>query len=107
MQSVKSFKIERYPAELKSKIYLLKHFERYILDRLYGDYPFTWEDVYRTSGMDFVQKYLRMKHVILFQLSNGALQVIFFFGYWPSKKLTAVYSSTSPITRRLSSLRVH
>lgn len=78
MQSVKNFRIEHYPEELKSKIYLLKHFERYILDRLYGDYPFTWEDIYRTSGMDFVQKYLRMKHVILFKLNSGTLQVTHF-----------------------------
>ena len=75
----KNYTVSDYPEDLKSKVYLLKHFERYILDRLYGDYPFTWEDIYRTSGMDFVQKYLRMKHVILFQLSNGALQVKIFF----------------------------
>ncbi|KAI5122621.1 hypothetical protein M0805_008710 [Coniferiporia weirii] len=73
----KSFTVTDYSEELKSKVYLLKHFERYIMERLYGEYPFTFEDVERTKGMDFVQKYLRMKHVIVFKLSNETLQFNF------------------------------
>ena len=53
--------------ELKSKVYLLKHFERYIMDRLYGEYDYTFKDVGREKGMEWVQKYLRMKHVIVFK----------------------------------------
>ena len=64
-----------YPEELKSKVYLLKHFERYIMDRLYGEYDYTFEDVNREKGMEWVQKYLRMKHVIVFKLSHDVLQV--------------------------------
>jgi len=64
-----------YPDELKTKVYLLKHFERYIMDRLYGDYDYTFEDTERTKGMEWVQKYLRMKHVIVFRMSHDALQV--------------------------------
>jgi hypothetical protein len=45
------------------------------MDRLYGDYEYTFEDVDRTRGMDFVQKYLRMKHVIVFKMSHDVLQV--------------------------------
>ena len=77
-----------YPEELKSKVYLLKHFERYIMDRLYGEYDYTFEDVGREKGMEWVQKYLRMKHVIVFKLSHDVLQVkqsIFSFSrffYW-------------------------
>lgn len=44
------------------------------MDRLYGDYEYTFEDVDRTKGMDFVQKYLRMKHVIVFKMSHDVLQ---------------------------------
>ena len=47
------------------------------MERLYGEYPFTFNDVDRTKGMDFVSKYLRMKHVIVFQLSSDVLQVRF------------------------------
>jgi cell cycle serine/threonine-protein kinase CDC5/MSD2 len=71
----KSHNVEEYPEDLKSKVYLLKHFERYIMDRLYGEYEYTFEDVDRVKGMDFVQKYLRMKHVIVFKMSHDALQV--------------------------------
>ena len=71
----KSYTVEMYPEELKSKAYLLKNFERYIMDRLYGDYEYTFEDVERQKGMEWVQKYLRMKHVIVFKLSHDVLQV--------------------------------
>jgi cell cycle serine/threonine-protein kinase CDC5/MSD2 len=71
----KNHSILDYPEDLKSKIYLIKHFERYMMERLYGDYDYTFLDVERTKGMDFVQKYLRMKHVIVFKMSHDVLQV--------------------------------
>ncbi|KAI0063902.1 Pkinase-domain-containing protein [Artomyces pyxidatus] len=74
----KSHTVAEYPEDLKSKVYLLKHFERYIMDRLYGDYGYTYEDVDKTKGMDFVQKYLRMKHVIVFKMSHDVLQFNFY-----------------------------
>ena len=36
----KSYDVEEYPDELKSKVYLLKHFEKYIMERLYGEYEY-------------------------------------------------------------------
>ncbi|KAI9061979.1 Pkinase-domain-containing protein [Trametes sanguinea] len=74
----KNYTVAEYPDDLKSKVYLLKHFERYIMDRLYGEYDWTFEDVDRTKGMDFVQKYLRMKQVIVFKLSHDVLQFNFY-----------------------------
>ena len=74
----KNHTVADYPEELKSKVYLLKHFERYIMDRLYGDHDYVYEDLDRTKGMDFVQKYLRMKHVIVFKLSHDVLQFNFY-----------------------------
>ncbi|KAJ7507543.1 kinase-like domain-containing protein [Mycena galericulata] len=73
-----SHTVTTYPSSLKSKVYLLKHFERYIMDRLYGEYPYTYEDMERKKGMDWVVKYLRMKHVIVFLMSHGALQFNFY-----------------------------
>ncbi|PPQ83030.1 hypothetical protein CVT26_012074 [Gymnopilus dilepis] len=74
----KSYTVSVYPDELKSKVYLLKHFERYIMDRLYGEYEYTFEDTKREKGMEWVQKYLRMKHVIVFKLSHDVLQFNFY-----------------------------
>ena len=74
----KNYTVSEYPEDLKNKVYLLKHFERYIMDRLYGDYEYTYEDQGRTKGMDFVQKYLRMKHVIVFKMSHDVLQFNFY-----------------------------
>ncbi|KAJ7368081.1 kinase-like domain-containing protein [Mycena albidolilacea] len=73
-----SHTVTTYPSSLKSKVYLLKHFERYIMDRLYGEYPYTYEDLDRKKGMDWVVKYLRMKHVIVFLMSHGAIQFNFY-----------------------------
>lgn len=71
----KSYTVTDFPEELKSKVYLLKHFESYIMEKLYGDYDYTFQDRDRSKGMDFVQKYLRMKHVIVFKMSHDVLQV--------------------------------
>jgi cell cycle serine/threonine-protein kinase CDC5/MSD2 len=71
----KNYTVSDYSEELKSKVYLLKHFEGYIMGKLYGDYEYTFLDSQRTKGMQFVQKYLRMKHVIVFKLSHDVLQV--------------------------------
>ncbi|KAF8830611.1 hypothetical protein HHX47_DHR2000801 [Lentinula edodes] len=74
----KSFTVEEYPEELQTKVYLLKHFERYIMDRLYGEYDYTFEDTEKTKGMIWVQNYLRMKQVIVFKLSHDVLQFNFY-----------------------------
>ncbi|KAI5995866.1 hypothetical protein EDD15DRAFT_2365317 [Pisolithus albus] len=74
----KCYSVSEFPDELKNKVYFFKHFERYIMDRLYGDYEYTFEDLDRTKGMDFVQKYLRMKHVIVFKMSHDVLQFNFY-----------------------------
>lgn len=63
------------PEELKTKVYLLRHFENYMRDRLFGEHAFCWDDLERTKGMDHVQKYFRMKHVIVFKLSHDVIQV--------------------------------
>lgn len=71
----KNYTVAEYPEELKRKVYLLKHFEQYIMGRLYGAYEWTFDDFERTKGMEFVQKYLRMKAVIIFKMSHDVLQV--------------------------------
>ncbi|WVQ80413.1 hypothetical protein IAT38_002518 [Cryptococcus sp. DSM 104549] len=70
--------IDRYPSDLKNKVYLLRHFENYMMDKLFGDQPYTFVDEALTTEMVFVVKYLRMKHVILFRLSNDVLQFNFY-----------------------------
>ncbi|PFH49070.1 hypothetical protein AMATHDRAFT_5215 [Amanita thiersii Skay4041] len=73
----KSYSVTQHPDELKSKVYLLKQFERYIMERLYGDYEWTYQDTERTRGMEWVVKYLRMQNIIVFRLSNDVLQFNF------------------------------
>ena len=94
----KSYSVETYPEELKSKVYLLKHFESYIMERLYGDYEYTFEDKKREKGMEWVQKYLRMKHVIVFKLSHDVLQVSLRSSFENGLLTVDIPSSTSTTT---------
>ena len=71
----KSHTVDQFPDDLKNKVYLLKHLEAYMMDRLWGEQDYHFNDVTRTRGMEWVQKYLRMRHVIVFKLSHDALQV--------------------------------
>lgn len=73
----KSYTVNAYPEDLKSKVYLLKSFEGYIMDRLFNHHDYVYRDTERTKGMEWVHKYLRMKHVIVFKLSHDVLQVRF------------------------------
>ncbi|KAF8317702.1 Pkinase-domain-containing protein [Clavulina sp. PMI_390] len=74
----KNYTIDDHPSELKSKVYLLRHFERYMLDRLLGESEHQVEDAHKTSELPFVHKYLRMTNVLLFKLSHDVLQFNFF-----------------------------
>lgn len=71
----RNYAIDEFPRQLDNKVYLLKHFVQYMLERLFGDQEYTFEDCELKKGMVFVTRYLRMKHVILFRLSNDVLQV--------------------------------
>jgi cell cycle serine/threonine-protein kinase CDC5/MSD2 len=46
------------------------------MQKLYGEHDYTFIDNKRTTAMDFVIKYLRLKHGILFRLSNNVIQVM-------------------------------
>jgi hypothetical protein len=70
-----NYPVNTYPRDLENKVFLLRNFENYMLDRLFGDQDYTFVDRELTRGMVFIQRYLRMKHVILFRLSNDVLQV--------------------------------
>jgi polo-like kinase 1 len=72
---VRNYPIDKYPSELKSKVFLLGKFQGYMLDRLVGNHQYTYVDKAKTTGMVYIEKYLRMRHIIIFRLSNGVLQV--------------------------------
>ena len=74
----KNHTVADFPTELRSKLYLLKHFDRYIMERLHDEHEYLWEDMGRIKGLDFVHKFLRMKHVIVFKLSHDVLQFNFY-----------------------------
>jgi len=73
----KNYLVTDHPEKLKTKMYLMKHFEKYMLDRLYGDYEYTYQDLQRIKELDYVNRYFRDKHVTSFQMSHGVFQVSF------------------------------
>lgn len=68
-------RVDATPDELQNKVYLTQHFQSYILARLTGEYEFLYNNVELKTGMVYISKYLRMKHVIVFRLSNDVIQV--------------------------------
>ncbi|TIB01567.1 hypothetical protein E3P96_02363 [Wallemia ichthyophaga] len=75
----KNFNIDKeIPKDLESKMLLLRHFEDYMLERLYGARSYTYVDEERRKGMTFVQRYYRMKNLIVFKLSNDVVQFNFY-----------------------------
>lgn len=72
---IHNYTLDKHPAQLANKVCLLKKFDGYILSRLCGDYEYTYSDDKLLTGMVYIEKYLRTKHVILFKLTNGLLQV--------------------------------
>lgn len=73
--SRKNYLADSAPPELSNKFALLLKFQGYMADRLVGQMPYTYEDTGLTKGMTIVMRYLRMKHVIVFRLSNDVVQV--------------------------------
>ncbi|PPQ71866.1 hypothetical protein CVT25_001806 [Psilocybe cyanescens] len=73
----KSYTVHIYPEELKLKVYLLTQFERYNIDRLYKERSYTYKNVARKDGMEWVQKHFRMEHVSVFMLSHDVVQCHF------------------------------
>jgi len=77
------------------------------MDRLYGEYDYTFEDVGRAKGMEWVQKYLRMKNLIVFKLSHDVLQVCPMHHFVPTPLFTASFISSSTFTTTPSSSSHH
>mmetsp|Transcript_23784 Transcript_23784/g.47664 ORF Transcript_23784/g.47664 Transcript_23784/m.47664 type:complete len:854 (+) Transcript_23784:275-2836(+) len=87
-EPVSEYTLQDYPDDLKKKVTLLQHFRSYLseqqkraeeagevapLSSNFGD-----KAVSVTNGMVFMKKWSRTKHAMLFRLSNGTVQVLFY-----------------------------
>jgi hypothetical protein len=59
----------------QERLYLLSHFEQYMLNKLNGMTEYNYKDEQLRTGMVFLTKYWRMKQVIAFRLCNESFQV--------------------------------
>ncbi|KAL7749927.1 Cell cycle serine/threonine-protein kinase cdc5/MSD2 [Sorochytrium milnesiophthora] len=69
--------LEDYPPELSKKVTLLKHFKGYMQENLVKA-SYSFSDLSRVGNLDFLTKYIRTKHAVVFRLSNHIIQVNFF-----------------------------
>lgn len=85
----------------QERLYLLSHFEQYMMNKLNGMTEYNYQDKELRTGMVFLTKYWRMKHVIAFRLSNETFQVSFLhiFAIYAADPLR---SSTTKTTRNSS-----
>ncbi|CAG8732606.1 15128_t:CDS:2, partial [Acaulospora colombiana] len=72
------YTVNEHPKDLHKKLYLLKNFRRYMNESIVKNNSYTFVDVERTHNMEFVTKFKRTPHAILFRLSNRLIQVNFF-----------------------------
>ncbi len=81
------FPVGDYPIELRKKVILLEHFSKYLLSqRRRGDNEVspTGEDLRGTGrackkvDMDYIRKWHRLPHAIIFRFENNVIQVQFF-----------------------------
>ncbi|EJU02268.1 Pkinase-domain-containing protein [Dacryopinax primogenitus] len=75
-------------SDLSSKVTLLRAFKDYIYKELYRQQNYTYVDVEKVEGMDFVQRWWRANNVTMFKLSNNAIQ----FNYSDHTKIILSYS---------------
>lgn len=69
---------QKYPESITKKATLLRHFKSYMTENLSKVASFEHQDSHRTSNMDFLVKYMRTKHAVMFLLTNRVVQINFF-----------------------------
>eukprot|EP00644_Phytophthora_capsici_P008348 jgi/Phyca11/114488/e_gw1.26.525.1 len=74
------YTMDNYDPALNKKVTLLGHFKGYLVDaRAENDEADTLENqLTRSFSMVFVKKWVKTRHAVLFQLSNGTIQFNFF-----------------------------
>lgn len=76
--TIQTHSLEDYPAALKKKVTLLKHFRNYLVQQHMNDGDDCIFPSSSQGDFDYVKKWVRTKHAILFLLSNRTVQAIFF-----------------------------
>ena len=68
----KAYTMTDYPTDLAKKVTLIKHFKGYMQSNGSGDKA---KETGRISDLDFLTKYIKSKHGVVFRLSNHNVQV--------------------------------
>ncbi|RIA94503.1 kinase-like domain-containing protein [Glomus cerebriforme] len=75
----KSYLVAECPKDLQKKMYLLRNFRNYMNETLSKrSHSYTFVDKDRTHNMEFLTKFKRTPHAMMFRLSNRVVQVNYF-----------------------------
>ncbi|TPX49951.1 hypothetical protein SeMB42_g02425 [Synchytrium endobioticum] len=72
------YTMSTYPQELNKKVSLLLHFKSYMQENLFQACTLQSSDTTATQNLEFLTKYMRTKHGVVFRLSNRVVQINFF-----------------------------
>lgn len=72
------YQLTQHPDHLQKKVTLLKHFKSYMQEHLYNPNQYSYKDDQSVHNLDFLVKYMRTKHAVLFRLTNRVVQINFF-----------------------------
>lgn len=70
--------LTEFPDDLQKKVTLLTHFKSYMQENLHKASQYTFQDPSQNNNMDFLVKYMRTKHAVMFRLTNRLVQINFF-----------------------------
>ncbi|TPX31059.1 hypothetical protein SmJEL517_g05517 [Synchytrium microbalum] len=73
-----AYTMSTYSAELNKKVTLLLHFRSYMQENLFQACSLQCADTTATQNLEFLTKYMRTKHGVVFRLSNRVVQINFF-----------------------------
>ncbi|CAI2177724.1 13175_t:CDS:10 [Funneliformis geosporum] len=75
----KSYLVASCPKDLQKKMYLLRNFRNYMNETLSKRaHSYAFDDKNRIQNMEFLTKFKRTPHAMMFRLSNRVVQVNFF-----------------------------
>ena len=72
------YNVDEYPLELRKKVILLEHFSKYLLSGRKCPSNEEAKSLLRgskTREMEYVRKWHRLQHAIIFRLDNSVIQV--------------------------------
>eukprot|EP00158_Paraphelidium_tribonemae_P004713 Partr_v1_DN26925_c0_g1_i2_m7078 putative Polo-like kinase len=71
-------RMDNFPEAMQKKVTLLKYFKSYMQDNLSKASQHCFVDTTKNTNLNFLVKFMRTKHAVMFRLTNNIVQINFF-----------------------------